>query len=136
MRFTTAMMTAIVLSAAPSLAQATRGGGFEVRTLSTRADLVSGGDVLIQITAPRSTGTTVAITVNGRQSNAELKPSVPAAPTGIERTRTLIAQVKDLRLGPNVITVGVKGQNPAVQIAVVNHPITGPVISGPHQTPF
>ena len=90
--------------------------------------MVSGGDVLIQIIAPPSAGTNVAITVNGREPNAELKARTPAT--------TLIVRLQNLQLGRNVIEVGVKGQKPAVQLAVVNHPINGPVMSGPHQTPF
>jgi hypothetical protein len=41
-----------LLLAGPVSAQTAAGGGFEVRVLSTRADMVSGGDVLIQITTP------------------------------------------------------------------------------------
>ena len=128
MRFATVLAMAIVLGAAPAFAQAARGGGFEVLTLSARADMVSGGDVLIQIAAPPSTGTNIAITVNGLKPNAIGK----VTPSGT----TLIARIYDLRLGRNVIALGVNGQRPAVQLAVVNHPITGPVVSGPHQTPF
>jgi hypothetical protein len=127
MRLATVLAMTIALGAAPAFAQVARGGGFDVRTLSARADMVSGGDVLIQIAVPPSAGTNVAITVNGHEPNAELKA------TG---ATTLIARLKDLRLGPNVIEVGAKGQKPAVRLAVVNHSITGPVISGPHQTPF
>ena len=128
MRFTTVLAMAIVLGPATAFAQAAaRGGGFEVRTLSARADMVSGGDVLIQIAVPASAGTSVAITVNGHEPNAEINATTPA---------TLIVRLKDLQPGRNVFEVGVKGRRPAVQLAVVNHPIAGPVISGPHQTPF
>ena len=46
------LTVAIALVATPALAQPARGGGFAVRTLSARPDMVSGGDVLIEITAP------------------------------------------------------------------------------------
>jgi hypothetical protein len=128
MRFAPVVVMAIQLTAPPVFAQAVRGDGFEVRTLSARADLVSGGDVLIQIAAPPPAAANVAITVNGHPPNAEFKATTPAT--------TLIVRLKDLQVGRNVIEVGVKGQKPAVQLAVVNHPITGPVIGGPHQTPF
>jgi hypothetical protein len=119
---------AVMLTAAPGFAQAAHGGGFEVRTLSARPEMVSGGDVLIQITAPLSAGTNVAVTVNGRDPKADFRPTAAAS--------TLIVRLKSLELGRNVIEVGVRGQKPAVQLAVINHAITGPVISGPHQTPF
>jgi Tannase-like family of unknown function (DUF6351) len=131
MRLATVLAIPIVIGVTgvtPAFAQTMRGGGFEVRTLSTRQDMVSGGDVLIEIVAPPSTGTNVAIQVNGREPNAEFKPTMPAT--------TLIVRLKDLQPGRNIIGVGVKGRRPAVQVAVVNHAIAGPVMSGPHQTPF
>ena len=128
MRFTTALAMAIVLGAAPASAQTARGGGFEVRTLSARADMVSGGDVLIQIATPPSAGANVAIAVNGREASPELKATTPSAP--------LIVRLTHLELGPNTIEVGLKGRKPAAQLAIVNHPIAGPVMSGPRQTPF
>lgn len=127
MRLMTISAIAIALGAAPAVAQVAKGGGFELRTLSARADMVSGGDVLIQIDAPPSAAANVAIAVNGHEADAELKAT---------RATTIIARLKNLTLGRNVVEVGVKGQRPAVRLAIVNHPITGPVISGPHQSPF
>jgi hypothetical protein len=90
--------------------------------------MVSNGDVLIQIDAPPSAGTNVVITVNGSAPHAEFKPGPSPS--------TLIVRLKDLKLGSNIIEVGVKGQKPGAQLTVVNHPISGPVMSGPRQTPF
>jgi Tannase-like family of unknown function (DUF6351) len=128
MRLTEVIAMAVVLAATPAVAQPARGGGFAVRTLSARADMVSGGDVLIQIAVPPAAGSNVAITVNGHEPNAEIKATTPAT--------TLIVRLENLQPGPNIIAVGVKGKRPAVRLAVVNHPITGPVLSGPHQRPF
>ena len=44
--------------------------------------------------------------------------------------------MKDLPRGRSVRAAGAKGQKPAVTEAVTNHPIAGPVMGGPHQTPF
>jgi hypothetical protein len=117
----------IALATAPVSTQAVAGGGFEVRTLSTRADMVSGGDVLIQITMPPSAASKIALTVNGREPRGELRETTAG---------TVIARLTGLRLGTNTIAVGLKGQKPRAQLSVVNHPIAGPVFSGPHQTPF
>ena len=127
MRFLLAFGAAI-LSATSALAQAVTGDGFAVRTLSTRADMVTGGDVLLQVTAPASAVGRIAIMVNGRAARAETKTPSPASP--------LILLLTGLPPGRSVVDVGVQGQPPAAQLAIVNHPITGPVISGPHQTPF
>jgi len=98
-----------------------------VRTISTRAEMVTGGDVLLEIVAP-SPSTQIAITIGGRDAAAEIKPSPLAS--------RFIARITNLPLGANVIEVGSKGQRPSSQLTVVNHAIAGPVISGPHQTPF
>jgi hypothetical protein len=125
---TTALAMAIALLPSQTLAQAARGGGFAVRTLSARADLVTGGDVLVEIVMPPSVASGIAVTVNGHDANGEFKPTTSA--------NTLIARIRDLQVGANVIEVGARGRRPAVRLAVVNHPIAGPVFSGPHQTPF
>jgi hypothetical protein len=126
MRITALISIGIVLAAAPVSTQSS-GGGFDLRTLSTRADMVSGGDVLIQITTPPSAASQVALTVNGREHRGELTEMTAG---------TLIARLTDLRLGTNDIAVGLRGQKAAVHLSVVNHPIAGPVFSGRHQTPF
>ena len=127
MRVTGSLAIAVVLGASPGVAQTVKGSGFEVRTLSTRANTVSGGDVLIEIARP-SDSSEIAVAVNGRNASVELGPTTSASP--------LIARVTKLQLGANVIEVGDKGRRPSARLTVVNHPIAGPVMSGPHQTPF
>jgi hypothetical protein len=120
-------ITVLALTTTHGFAQQATSGRLEIRALSTRADMVSGGDVLIEIARP-SGGSEIAIAVNGRDASVELGPSTSASP--------LIARVTKLQLGANVIEVGDKGRRPSARLTVVNHPITGPVMSGPHQTPF
>jgi len=127
MRITTTLAIAIAMGAASLFAQPIKNGGFEIRTLSTRAEMVSGGDVLIEIAAP-SPSTQIAIAFGGRDAGAEIKPSPVAS--------RFIARVRNLQVGENVIEVGSSGQRPSARLTVVNHAIAGPVISGPHQTPF
>src|SRR5262245_59795418 len=126
MRNGNTLVLAIVLAAMPGLAQ-TNVGRFEIRALSARPEMVDGGDVLIEIAQPSATSE-IAIAVNGRDASVELGPSAS--------TSLLIARVTKLQLGANVIEVGEKGRRLSERLTVVNHPITGPVISGPHQTPF
>ena len=59
MKFTATIAIAITMSTAPVPAQTITGGGFEVSTLSTRPDMVSGGDVLIRIVAPVPAATNI-----------------------------------------------------------------------------
>ena len=127
MRFTV-LALAVTLTAAVAGAQTAK-GGFEIRTVSARADLISGGDALIQLTVPATLAADkLGVTVNGRDVSAAFK--LAALPN------TLVGLVKDLPIGRSLIDAGAKGQKPSVQLAVVNHPIAGPLMSGPHQEPF
>lgn len=113
MRFISLIGVGVVLVAAPVSAQTAR-GGYEVRTLSARADMVTGGNVLIQITTPPSARNAVSITVNEREAKSGLGPGTFPG--------TLVARLEDLQIGKNIIEVGLKGQKPATRLAVVNHP--------------
>lgn len=56
-----------------------------------------------------------------------------------ESARTLTGLVTGLRLGANEIVADANGQGngrPTASLTVTNHPLTGPVISGPHEAPF
>ena len=78
-RLGTALSIAIALHATQTFAQVAKGGGFEVRTVSARPDLVSGGDVLIEIVTPPSAVSGMAITVNGRETTGEFRPTSSAS---------------------------------------------------------
>ncbi len=54
-------------------------------------------------------------------------------------TRTMVGLVTGLALGANEIAVHSNGNGkgrPSASLEVTNYPITGPVISGPHESPF
>jgi hypothetical protein len=88
------------------LAPATAGA--DIETLSTRPDTVTGGDVLVRV--PEN----AVLRVNGEVQSRH------------GRTRL----VTGLREGANELQAGDD------RLTVVNHPITGPVFSGPHEQPF
>ncbi len=124
---TTAALVVLLL-ASSSYAQTAR-NAFEIRTLSTRADLISGGDVLVQVTVPPTTAADkLAVAVNGRDVSADFK----LAP----HPNTFIGLVKDLPPGKSEVEAGVKGQRVSATLALTNHPIAGPLMGGPHQSPF
>jgi hypothetical protein len=84
--------------------------------------------VLVQITLSRAVAVErVAVTLNGRDVRMAFRPG--------SQPQTLTGLVVGLNVGPNQIEASAPGERRA-HITVVNHPITGPVISGPHQTPF
>jgi uncharacterized tannase-like protein DUF6351 len=105
---------------------------FEIRTLSTRPDTVTGGNVLIEVAVPQNVPRQMAIVfANGTNITSTLHWD--------DATRTLTGLVSGLRLGANEIAAASNGNGngrPSASLAITNYPITGPVFSGPHETPF
>jgi hypothetical protein len=108
------------LIAAPAGAHAVK-----ISVLSSRAHQVSGGDALVQVRAPRGLLHKLRVLRNGED--------VTAAFT--ERDGALEGLVDGLRLGANQLTA-VRRWHALARLRVTNFPITGPIFSGPQQTPF
>lgn len=94
----------------------------EIRTLSSRSDLVSGGDALIEVTAPA--GAKVTLALNGKDVTAQLK---------LDGTN-LRGVISGFNVGENLLAA--KAGRLQASLKVTNHPITGPILSGPHLTPY
>jgi hypothetical protein len=119
----------IALCAALTLCGAARSGApaATIAVLSSRPELVSGGDALIGITAPPAVDAqTFRIAVNGTDV------------TTVFRTDTsgeLMGLVTGLKPGENSIQV--QGHSlRASALRIRNHPRVGPVFAGPHEQPF
>src|SRR5215218_4980687 len=120
-----------VLASAPTaLAAATH--DFEIDVLSSPATMVTGGDALVQVSIPRNVPLHKAkLLVNGEDVTATLELDGSA--------RTLTGMVDGLRLGENTLFADSNGRGhgrPSATLTVVNHPVTGPIFSGPQQQPF
>ena len=101
----------------------------EIRTLSARPDLVSGDDVLLEIAGPASLAAkNVTVRLNGKEVTAAFHPSA--------QSKALIGLVTGLQIGSNALQASMRGNRASAQLTIVNHPIAGPVIYSPHQTPF
>jgi hypothetical protein len=134
-RPSTLIACAVVLAAA--LAGCGGGGGsgdagYQIKTLSTSAERVSGGDVLVEVDYPTSVvGSLVRVNLNGQ----DVTSSFSEVQAGVLR-----GLVTGLRSDPtgaaNTIAVARADLGPVTQITVVNYPITGPILSGPHLTPY
>jgi hypothetical protein len=105
----------------------------DIITVSTRPDTVSGGDVLARINVPPSVAITdLVVLLNGQ------------AVTGAFRTepggRSLLGLVEGLKVGDNDLVANAIGRNNqtyrSAHLTITNYPITGPIISGPHEEPF
>jgi hypothetical protein len=102
----------------------------EIKTLSSRPDLVSGGDALIEVRAPADTQLSqLTLSLNGKDVTSQLK-SEP----GNGSFRGLI---NGLIVGDNSLHLMLKASRmlPA-RLTIKNYPVTGPILSGPHLTPY
>lgn len=116
---------------AVSLLAACGGGGdgrpLELRTLSTRADLVSGGDALVEVVLPgNTTGAGLKVTADGRDVTSAFSARSDGA---------LVGLVTGLDEGENVIEATASNVRGA-RLTITNAPRSGPVLSGAQAMPF
>jgi hypothetical protein len=99
----------------------------QIEILSTRADLVSGGEALAQIILPPGAKPSNArITVGSRDVTHEF---------ALRPNHKFEGLVTGLKLGLNVLTARLPDGYGA-RIKITNHPIGGPVFSGPQIQPW
>jgi hypothetical protein len=96
----------------------------QIVALSTRPELVSGGDVLVSIEAADGVIDGIDVRVGDRDVTSAFA----------EEDGALVGLVSGLPEGPSQIRAARDGDQSALD--VVNHPITGPLFSGPHLAPF
>jgi hypothetical protein len=94
-----------------------------IEVLSNRADLISGGDALVEL---RGATDGVKVDVDGR----DVTGAFAVRPGG--RNMALLDGLKN---GPNVVTARAPDGS-ASRITITNHPIGGPVIDGPQIQPW
>lgn len=122
-----ASVTPIAATAAPSRPGAQ--AGYAIEVMSSPAEWVSGDDARLRIALPPGQLDKVRITVEGRDVTGSFAP--------IDE-RTLEGVVDGLEIGDSTVEVLLaKGPSgPRAALTLTNHPITGPMFSGPHQEPF
>lgn len=97
-----------------------------MRAVSSDPALVTGGDVLVEITLPQGTpAADVRVTAGGRDVSAVFKP---------HSAGTMLGLVSGLPDGVSRIEANAAGGH--VSLEVTNYPATGPVISGPWLQPL
>lgn len=113
---------------------------FEITTLSNRADLVSGGDVLVEVQVPKFADIDkIVVRRNG--------DDVTGALVFDDASRTLTGLVAGLHDGDNLLEAGIKVRRHFLwwtwddvvtleRLKVTNHPIGGPIFSGPQIQPW
>ncbi len=97
-----------------------------ISVLSGRADLVSGDSALVAINLPRAEQRRVQVTVDGQNVTGEFASRADGRFEGL---------VTPLVSGPNVLQATLPS-GWAARITLVDHPIGGPVFSGPQLEPW
>ena len=98
-----------------------------IDVLSDRADLISGGDALVAVDLPTGADpSAVHVTAGARDVTSQFATRANGRFEGL---------VTGLELGPNVLTAALPGATDGT-VTIVNHPIGGPVFSGPQIQPW
>jgi uncharacterized tannase-like protein DUF6351 len=111
-----------------------------LRVLSTQAHLISGGDALIEVDVTSNASLDqVQVMLNGEDVTAVFHPVSASLASTDSILRGLVS---DLDLGDHVLAVSILDadqqpiRNAGDTLTLTNWPISGPLISGPHEVPF
>jgi hypothetical protein len=121
-RLSTLACATIALGAAQVMAQS-------ISILSSPAYAVTGEDALVQVSVPAGMALSdVVVRLNGRDVTGAFQAFDPT---------TLRGLVSGFSIGPNTLSMGSRSGAPVItKLLVTDRPRTGPVFSGPHQTPY
>jgi putative cell wall-binding protein len=126
------LLVALVIALAASLLglaplSAEPAGEVHIEVLSNRADIISGGDALVEVIVPDGADAdSLTVDVDGVDVTAAF---------GSRAGGRYIGLVDGLREGDNRLTATLPDGSGA-HITITNHPISGPVFSGPHIEPW
>ena len=137
MKCTIRSMCRLLLSAtvlACSLPTSAVANNYDIIVLSNRADLISGGDALVELIVPP--GIIEALRSGG---NVRIRASVDGVPVpsgtfALRPDGRVYGLVNGLQIGQNLLTVQVPGKT--MTIVITNHPIGGPIFSGAQLQPW
>ncbi|MCB1669851.1 MAG: hypothetical protein KDI29_01935 [Pseudomonadales bacterium] len=100
-----------------------------LQAVSTKSWLVTGGDVLVRVLWSEQQPAALRLELNGEDVTATLRPE----PGGTSMTALLTG----LRQGDNEVAAwSGNAARPSATLQLTNYPVTGPIISGPHEQPF
>ena len=111
-----AAMVAVAGASSPGAAAPDKRGKVRIQVLSNRADLVSGGDVLVRITAPKRAGA-LEVRLDGRNVSKKFRKRPTVLLRGLDN-------------GRNVLVARAGNARPD-RVVITNHRNGGPVFSGP-----
>jgi hypothetical protein len=103
----------------------TPAGSNAIRVLSNRADLISGGDALIEIALGDNAPEDVEVALNGDDVTSAFS---------LDEAGRFIGLVSGMKKGDNTLTATIAGQKS--RSTLVNHDIGGPIFAGPQLQPW
>lgn len=104
-------------------------GPITIRTVSNRADLISGGDALVEVT---TTATTASRGVTMQLNGSDITNAFIDQGGG-----RFLGVVTGMKTGSNVVQATARQDaSQGAKLTITNAPISGPVISGQQVTPF
>jgi hypothetical protein len=117
----------VAVCAAPDSALAGGSRDLDIRVLSNRADLISGGDALVAVKLPSGVRPSqVRIALDDRNVTSQFAKRANGKYEG---------RLQGLRLDRNVLIASAPGVD-SDRVVIRNHPIGGPVFSGPQVQPW
>jgi len=133
LRCLTAILIAGLLTAGSIAAAAKSPDDLDIITVSTRPDTVSGGNVLVRINVPRGVAINdLIVLLNGENITSAFRPEAGG--------HSLLGLVDGLNVGENsLVAKAIDANNVtyrSAHLSLTNYPITGPILSGPHEEPF
>ena len=100
-----------------------------IEVLSNKPHLVSGGNALVRVDVPRGVALSqVRVTLDGTNITAAFRQA--------GGDHALVGVVSGLNEGRNKLAATVRGKGGKAELTITNYPISGPIVSGPHQQPF
>jgi hypothetical protein len=125
-----ALMAIAAPLVAPTVAQAAPNPKLEIAVLSSRADMVSGGDALVEVKLPKHVDPEdVKISLDGRDISGQFAVRPNGAFEGL---------VTDLHEGTNEVTACISrgASKHCVMLTVTNHSLQGPIFAGKQVQPW
>ena len=127
------VLIAGLLTGGTVAAVAKPGDDIDIITVSTRPDTVSGGNVLVRISASRNVALNdLIVLLNGQNITGVFRPEAGR--------HSLLGLVDGLNIGENSLAAKAIDANNvtyrSANLQLTNYPITGPILSGPHEEPF
>ena len=114
-------------TAMAQLKDAVVSGPLAIKALSNRADLISGGDALVEVTLPAGRSADgLKADVDGRDISGDIL---------LRGNGRVMGLVTGLKNGANTLTVKL-GDGSSTSVAITNYPNGGPIFSGPQIQPW